>query len=296
MSDDQLKTLGAEHGAYSVVTEREAERDRSITIDANEKEVVGHCYPLDSFTRRGGAVPDGKPERFEFLIHNRGSLSEWAARNLAIRYPKSEGNELRLYMSASDGFYAKTNDIFYIYTVAGSDRPHIGFIARPTWDGFWESPLLPEATDSSNPSDDIFDEVFQREIGGVARGSVFKTSRMQYPRNPQIALDALKRAGFRCEIDPSHATFRSAASGNQFVEAHHLIPMAVQNQFESSLDVTENIISLCPTCHKHIHFGTDETRVPYLEMLYARRMRDLAIRDIGVALDVLLRAYGTRLA
>ena len=31
------------------------------------------------------------------------------------------------------------------------------------------------------------------------------------------------------------------------MEAHHLIPMEFQDDFEHSIDVPENIISLCPT-------------------------------------------------
>ena len=41
--------------------------------------------------------------------------------------------------------------------------------------------------------------------------------------------------------------------GKDYIEAHHLIPMEYQGDFSVSIDVPENIISLCPNCHRAFH-------------------------------------------
>lgn len=71
---------------------------------------------------------------------------------------------------------------------------------------------------------------------------------------------ALKRAivyaGYQCNIDGNHESF-IAKNGKTYMEAHHLIPMSAQDDFENSLDVDANIISLCPVCHRKLHHGID---------------------------------------
>lgn len=84
------------------------------------------------------------------------------------------------------------------------------------------------------------------------------SSSSTYRRNPQKAANALWNADYKCEYDPTHKTFTSKSSGNSFVEAHHLIPMSEQTNYEKSLDVEANIVALCPNCHRKVHLATDE--------------------------------------
>lgn len=96
-------------------------------------------------------------------------------------------------------------------------------------------------------------------------------------RNPGIGEDARKEANFNCEISGSHATFLKP-NGNQYVEAHHLIPM---EQFEEyakknqSIDRLYNIVSLCPNCHMKIHYGIKEDVDSLLDQLFQKRGKDL---------------------
>ncbi|WAG56628.1 hypothetical protein LL033_05120 [Clostridium estertheticum] len=39
------------------------------------------------------------------------------------------------------------------------------------------------------------------------------------------------------------------------MEPHHLIPLQYSDEFENSLDVVANIISLCSGCHNKFHYG-----------------------------------------
>ncbi|WP_243458158.1 hypothetical protein [Sporosarcina sp. Te-1] len=63
-----------------------------------------------------------------------------------------------------------------------------------------------------------------------------------WPRDPGVAKESLVRANFLCEINSSHSTFKSNVTKENYVEAHHLIPMHSQVDFIHSLDVPGNIV------------------------------------------------------
>ena len=65
--------------------------------------------------------------------------------------------------------------------------------------------------------------------------------------------------------------------------------MSKQDDFEVSLDVEENIISLCCNCHKKIHLG--EGFEGMLEKIYAERKELLKKVDIDITLENLILFY-----
>ena len=113
--------------------------------------------------------------------------------------------------------------------------------------------------------------------------------RLVYPRNRQTSVNALVRAGYACEIDSNHPTFNRKHSGIPYTEPHHLVPMSQQGRFTVSLDVEENIVSLCSTCHNHIHYGQDASVL--IKQLFNQR-KDL-LRSVGIIIseDELLSYY-----
>lgn len=112
-----------------------------------------------------------------------------------------------------------------------------------------------------------------------------------YPRNRQTAINALAHAHFVCEIDSEHPTFIRKHSDQSYTEPHHLIPLAYQYKFDVSLDVEENIVSLCSNCHNEIHYGRDADRL--ICKLYGWRKDVLAKAGIkDVKIDELLAMYG----
>lgn len=113
--------------------------------------------------------------------------------------------------------------------------------------------------------------------------------RKVYPRNKQKAINALAHAGYVCEIDSKHLTFKRKRSGIPYTEPHHLVPMAEQYHFNTSLDVEENIVSLCSTCHNHIHYG--EGAEELLKKLYKTRKKALASVGIVITEEELLSYY-----
>lgn len=111
-----------------------------------------------------------------------------------------------------------------------------------------------------------------------------------FPRDRQRAVNALAHAGFTCEIDPQHPTFIRKRSDKSYTEPHHLVPLAMQDQFDVSLDVEENIISMCSNCHNEIHYGEDADRL--IRELYKKRKDYLAKVGIAVSEEELLLMYG----
>lgn len=74
-----------------------------------------------------------------------------------------------------------------------------------------------------------------------------------------------------------------------YTEAHHLVPLAYSDLFNYSLDVEENIISLCSTCHNQIHYGKDSESL--IKKLYANRKELLKEAGIVLSEQELLEMY-----
>lgn len=88
-------------------------------------------------------------------------------------------------------------------------------------------------------------------------------------------------------------TFISRTRNQQYVEAHHLVPMSMQTKFSSSLDVPANIISLCATCHKLLHYGRAVDKKELLGKLHFERLTDLQRMQIDLDKRTLLTYYNS---
>ena len=108
-------------------------------------------------------------------------------------------------------------------------------------------------------------------------------------RDPAVAGRALAYAGFKCEYDNEDRTFKRK-NGNPYTEPHHLIPLSKYQDFDRSLDVYENIVSLCSHCHNLLHYGAMEEKEPVLRKLYEDRKYMLAAYGISISYDE-LKAY-----
>ena len=67
--------------------------------------------------------------------------------------------------------------------------------------------------------------------------------------------------------------------------------MSVQSQFQHSLDVPENIVALCPNCHRLLHHGAGRLTKPILNQLWNARRAKLEDRGIAAPLKQLVTAY-----
>ena len=59
--------------------------------------------------------------------------------------------------------------------------------------------------------------------------------------------------------------------------------MKYQNRFQNSLDIYANVICLCPTCHRLLHYGVESEKMNVVNKIYYDRSDRLAAsgRKIG---------------
>lgn len=76
------------------------------------------------------------------------------------------------------------------------------------------------------------------------------------------------------------------------MEAHHLIPMSKQDDFEHDIDVPENILCLCPNCHRKIHHAEDISKKEILKQAYEIKRHQLPQRGISIDFNSLIGIYG----
>ncbi|MEW4973138.1 HNH endonuclease [Bacillus stercoris] len=298
MQDDLLEVVGAEVGATSPITLREATGDKSVTLDKFEKTVIKSSYPDMDFPRKGGAGNNDDSKEFKFFVHPYNDLKNFNLRTVSIVYPKSKGNELRLYFSKSseftidsDTFNHKSNEEkdphWYIYKRPEDEFPHIGMADLEFLDEY----TLHFEDDGLLVKEDADDTAYQASLQNELGKKRVLTSSSRFQRNIQESAQALKEANFICEVNPTHETFLSSASGMPYVEGHHLIPLSLQDQFELTIDIKENIVALCPNCHRLLHHGTNDDKEKILFKLWTERKDLLSKRGIKVDTPTFLKFY-----
>lgn len=104
-----------------------------------------------------------------------------------------------------------------------------------------------------------------------------------WKRSSIIKNQALESAGYRCELNPDHHTFISKFTMRPYMEGHHLLPMKFQKDFDMSLDVYANIICLCPTCHRLLHYGLVSEKEKVLKEIYDERCDRLFNSGIAIS-------------
>ncbi len=78
----------------------------------------------------------------------------------------------------------------------------------------------------------------------------FMVSTAVYDRSPVVVAEALIRAKGVCEKCRKTGPFISPKTGRPFLEVHHKIRLA-----DGGSDDIENVIALCPNCHRELHFA-----------------------------------------
>jgi len=71
-----------------------------------------------------------------------------------------------------------------------------------------------------------------------------------YVRNPDVVAEALNRANGTCENCSKPAPFKRAKDNKPYLEVHHKINLA-----QGGHDTVDNVLALCPNCHREFHYG-----------------------------------------
>lgn len=80
----------------------------------------------------------------------------------------------------------------------------------------------------------------------------------------------------------------SKATGKNYLEAHHIIPVSLSQQFSQQLDVKENVVCLCPFCHRALHHAEPRVAIPILNRVVKQRP---VFEKFGVSLEDLYNFY-----
>ena len=119
-----------------------------------------------------------------------------------------------------------------------------------------------------------------------------RSGSVAYSRNPGVAKGRLEEIGYKCEVDPNHITFTSRATKKPYIEAHHLVPVGRQGDFpNANLDVPENILALCPLCHRKFHHAVREPQFELVDKFLQLKKDKLKSRGIIISTEELRRYY-----
>lgn len=116
----------------------------------------------------------------------------------------------------------------------------------------------------------------------------------RYKTDARIAKTVLAERNYKCEysqlIGTDHITF-TTKKGVQYQEGHHLIPIKAQRDFEKNIDRPENIVCLCPICHRAVHNAKKEEKIVILKKLYENKINDLKKIGIDISFEDLYNKY-----
>lgn len=250
-------------GAFSRVTDRE-HHDSQITLTGLEAKIVINYF--DSANIQIGNVRSNPIKASkEFRFYNTNEIIK-----LNIVYPKPSKAELRLYLSNKSGFKPNGGMIWFIF-VNQKNELVIGYLDEVKWGSLDQYDV--DDNDYSNSINLITSpkvNLKNLKIEGEIKTIEIK-GRTTYQRNPKLAILRFEKSEYRCEINPKHETFTSMKSDFPFVEAHHLIPMKFQSLIDYPLDNLDNLISLCPNCHRAFHHAIIDEKIHYLNNIYEKR-------------------------
>ncbi|WP_177748044.1 HNH endonuclease [Candidatus Avelusimicrobium fimicolum] len=140
----------------------------------------------------------------------------------------------------------------------------------------------------------ILGQYFQEPIGPERKPqNTSATTHHIYNRDIRKKANAIRKANFLCEISNNHPLFKSRITNQNYLEAHHLIPLKYADLFSFSLDIEANIVAVCPHCHRLLHYGDKEEIKPILEQLFIQRKNLLASKEIHLTLEQLYAFYGS---
>ena len=112
--------------------------------------------------------------------------------------------------------------------------------------------------------DDLKEFFINKSLGYIDRG----IKHYKYKRNITLVKETLKKSNYKCFFNEAHNTFISKSTKKQYMEVHHIISMSFQNSFKKDLNCIENLISVCPTCHRKIHLSVNDEKKILLEDMF----------------------------
>ena len=73
---------------------------------------------------------------------------------------------------------------------------------------------------------------------------------IQYIRDPIVVEYVKRKANGICQDCHQPAPFINKKTGEPYLEIHHIVPLS-----QGGSDTIDNVIALCPNCHRKRHYG-----------------------------------------
>lgn len=247
-------------GSYSAVTKRE-NYDSQITLTDIEADIAINFFGIDNIPI-GNVNQNSEKAKKVFYLYPTGQEI-----TLNLVFPKPHKPELRLYLSIKAGFKPAPFDIWFLYPK--NNQLFIGAMKEKEW----------RSLEREDEEDFIYNDIIYEDAAKI--NWTKHKERFTLKRNTKLALNRFQLAGYKCENDPDHSLFIARATNMPYLEAHHLVPVKLQNYFSEPLDCPENIFALCPYCHRAVHHAKESTTSEIIFELLRKRNNVIKRFDIS---------------
>ena len=112
----------------------------------------------------------------------------------------------------------------------------------------YEQLVQADTDDAADPGDSIDSPTGALEEDGTK----FRLHK-RIERNPKIVKEVKAKKGYSCEVCTLSFADLYGEIGKEFIEAHHLKPLASLKGQKASLDPVKDFAVLCSNCHRMVH-------------------------------------------
>ena len=162
--------------------------------------------------------------------------------------------------------------------------------------------IVKQTTYSTNITDvtvleneDISSDIDVSDINRMPEKGFDCTGRRRYKTQRKVRDTALQQSNYFCDCHDFKHFYFEAVDSNQYVEAHHIVPMNRQEEYyfgkNVNLDIIQNMVAVCPTCHKQVHVGSRNARIEKISEIYAKNRLRLLSFDPDITLSLLASYY-----
>lgn len=196
-------------------------------------------------------------------------------------------------------------EVDYSYFLYNHQNFCVNLIDKETKEVNLSTPNLPTFISEEEREKDYLDKVDaikEYNVNDEVSANAYKIPPIQNQSNralrtnPILGKISIKRAYYSCENDYTHKTFISNKTNKPYMEAHHLVPVAFQYQiwqkFHINIDCLENLVSLCPNCHKAFHYGTKEVKTQMITNLFEKIIHKYNAIGFSISIDEIKKLYG----
>lgn len=125
------------------------------------------------------------------------------------------------------------------------------------------------------------------EAIGVVDPTDMQGQAQQYQVSETYKQMAKEQSNYRCILEDTEMCtdhyFTAKKEKQNYVEVHHFIPREFASEFEHTIEILDNYVTLCPCCHRKIHHAVDRERRPMILAIYSKR-KDL-LKQHGILIN-----------